>query len=125
MEQIKSNDVVNKGAKQVQETADGINTSIQEQKTAIAEIVKSLTIITELTQSNAFGAEEIAANSEELSASADSLQEKISFLKFKLLIKISLANPKFILFHSSAFNYRLYPVNTLLKLISKHPLNFL
>jgi len=81
LEQIDSNKIVNDDAKDVQKIADEINVSIKEQKNAIAEIVRSLTLITELTQQNASGAEEIAASSEELSASADNLQEKITFFK--------------------------------------------
>ena len=83
VKQISSNKTVNDGAKNIQKISDEINVSINEQKNAISEISNSLNLITELTQSNASGAEEIAANSEELSATADVLQEKISFFKVK------------------------------------------
>ena len=52
-------------ADEVKESASEIRTATEEQKTAVVEIVKSISIINELTQANA-GAEEMSANAEEL-----------------------------------------------------------
>ncbi|HDP80553.1 MAG TPA: methyl-accepting chemotaxis protein [Spirochaetes bacterium] len=79
--QLEINDVVTREAGDVQQRADEIRIATEEQKTATTEIVKSVTNINDLTQSNASGTEELAAKTEEFSKMADSLMGKIRFFK--------------------------------------------
>ncbi len=53
----------------------------EEQKTAVSEIVKSVSNINELTQANASGAEEIAGTSESLASMAENLKTAVDFFR--------------------------------------------
>lgn len=79
--QLEINDVVTREAGDVQQRAHEIKIATEEQKTATGEIVKSVSNINDLTQSNASGTEELAAKTDEFSKMADNLLEKIKFFK--------------------------------------------
>jgi methyl-accepting chemotaxis protein len=79
--QLTTNTTVETEAKTVQEMSESISHATNQQKISVEEIVKSITTITEITQANASGSEEMAANSEELSLMATGLQDKVSFFK--------------------------------------------
>lgn len=81
--QLATNIDVGSEAKVVQEMSESISHATHQQKLAVEEIVKSISTITEITQANASGSEEMAANSAELSDMAISLQEKVSFFKIE------------------------------------------
>jgi len=78
-----SNSNANSIAGEVDSHAVIIRNATAEQKTATAEIVKSLAVINELTQANATGAEEMAGGSEELSGLADQLRSQVNNFSYK------------------------------------------
>ncbi|MCP4136697.1 MAG: methyl-accepting chemotaxis protein [bacterium] len=80
-EQNQMNDSVNNEADRVKDLSNQIKSSTDEQKIAASEIVGSISDINELTQTNASGAEEMAATSEEIAAMADTLQSKVGIFK--------------------------------------------
>lgn len=75
--QLSTNTEVNREAIDVRERSEEIKNASAEQTNATNEIVKSISTITELTQINAAGAEEMAANAKEISQIAVSLNEKV------------------------------------------------
>ena len=79
--QLKTNEIVNKDANEVKIRSDEIRNATGEQKIAVEEIVKSVTNISDLTQSGATGAEEMAGTSEEMTSMADLLKQKVNFFK--------------------------------------------
>ncbi len=70
---------VNQNALEVKNHAEEIKLSTDEQKRAMGEIVRTIGHINELTQANASGAEEIAANSESLARMAEMLNGSVDF----------------------------------------------
>jgi len=80
-DQISSNEMVNAGVNEVSEKADAIASAVAEGKTAIDEIVKSISSINEMTQYNASGAEELSAGSEQLLKVSVMLKNTISFFR--------------------------------------------
>lgn len=79
--QLETNNVVNNEASEVRIKANQISSATSEQKIAITEVVKSVSNISELTQSNAAGSEQMASSSEEIAAMADNLKAKVDFFK--------------------------------------------
>jgi len=79
--QLDSNRSVTGEADRVKLKSDEIKTATEEQKNAFNEIVTSISSINELTQSNASGAEEMAANTENLAGLAETLNREVSFFK--------------------------------------------
>ncbi len=79
--QVEVNAEVNIEADNVKSRSTEIKNSTDEQKNAVDEIVKSVGYINELTQSNASGSEEMAANSETNAAIAETLKHEIEFFK--------------------------------------------
>ncbi|HDP79560.1 MAG TPA: hypothetical protein ENN21_01815 [Spirochaetes bacterium] len=77
--QIETNESVNREALAVKQKAEEINFSAQEHKTGVADIVKSVFSVNELTQSIASGAEELTSNSEEIAAMAETLRAKVAY----------------------------------------------
>ncbi len=61
--------------------SDEIKNSSGEQKIATEEIVRSISDITNLTQTTASGAEEMTANTEEIAAMAEKLKMSVDFFK--------------------------------------------
>jgi methyl-accepting chemotaxis protein len=61
--------------------SDDIKNSSGEQKIASEEIVRSISDITNLTQTTASGAEEMTANTEEIAAMAEKLKMSVDFFK--------------------------------------------
>jgi len=80
-DQIGTNLAVNSEAESVMNAVEDIALAISEQKTAIGEIVKSIAVITELSQTGAAGSEELTGSAEEMSALAESLKQKTDFFK--------------------------------------------
>ncbi len=79
--QLEASAFVTKKADAVKESSEEIKTATDEQKSAVSEIVKSISLINELTQANASGAEEMAANSVEVSKNAETLKNNVNFFK--------------------------------------------
>ncbi len=79
--QIDTNSTVNQEVARVREGADVIRTAAQEQKQASEEIVKSISLINELTQHNAEGSEELAGNASNVAEMAENLRESVKFFK--------------------------------------------
>ena len=79
--QLDTNRVVTKMADEVKDSASEIKISTEEQKNAVIEIVKSITNINELTQANASGSQEMSANSQTVSHTAEELKRKVEFFK--------------------------------------------
>ncbi|MCP4132065.1 MAG: hypothetical protein GY754_13910 [bacterium] len=79
--EVEINRAVNSEADKVQYKSDEIKNATQEQKIAVAEIVKSISSINELTQANAAGALEMADNSEDVAQMAETLKEKVDYFK--------------------------------------------
>ncbi|MCX7679404.1 MAG: methyl-accepting chemotaxis protein [Spirochaetes bacterium] len=82
-EQKSISSTVRENALVVQNRAEEIKYSTDEQKKAMDEIVKSISHINALTQANASGAEEIAGNSENLAAMAETLKNSVEFFRLK------------------------------------------
>jgi methyl-accepting chemotaxis protein len=76
-----TNDSVNKSIDDLRIRSDEVRSATGEQKNAVAEVMKTITSINDVTQASAAGAEEMTANSERLAAMADELKNKISFFK--------------------------------------------
>ncbi len=76
--QIQTNTEVNDEADTVRARSEEIKDASAEQKNASVEIVKSIAIISELTQQNAAGAEEMLCNAEEISTIAGNLNKKVN-----------------------------------------------
>ena len=79
--QFVTNREVNTEASGVRDRSEEIKTAAEEQKNATSEIVKSISIITELTQANAAGAEQMAASAGEISRIAADLNENVEIFK--------------------------------------------
>ncbi len=79
--QIESNEMVNKEADIVKERSEEIRVATEQQKTAVNEIVRSISNINDLTQSIASGSEEMTGNIEELVAMAENLKNKMESFK--------------------------------------------
>jgi methyl-accepting chemotaxis protein len=80
-EQVSLNLRVNTEADKVILNADAIKSATIEHKNAITEIVRAISTISELTQSNAAGSEQMAANAKSLSARAEELTNAVEFFK--------------------------------------------
>lgn len=81
--QLTVNQDVNKEANEVKNRSDEIKSASGEQKTASMEIVKSISSINELTQTNASGIEEIAASAENLTVMAENMKIAVDYFKIK------------------------------------------
>ncbi|MBP7737620.1 MAG: methyl-accepting chemotaxis protein [Spirochaetes bacterium] len=80
-DQLEINSTVNAKAGDVKIGADQIRGATEEQKTAVSEIVRSVSNINELTQSNASGAEQMASTAENLAGMAETLKQATDFFK--------------------------------------------
>ena len=79
--QQKENAAVNGSARIMRNRSEEMKTATEEQKRAIEEIVKSVSEINEYTQSNASGAQQIAATLESFSQMSDNLKNSVKFFK--------------------------------------------
>lgn len=79
--QVEVNITVNKEMENVKDRSTEIKDSTDEQKNAVNEIVKSIGFISELTQANASGSEEMAANAETNAGISETLKTEIEFFK--------------------------------------------
>jgi len=75
------NNAINEEMGKIRLKSEQIKIATQEHKFSSDEIVKSISEINDLTQSNASGAEEIAATSESISEQASELARSIEFFK--------------------------------------------
>lgn len=80
-QQLDVNKIVNEKMNDVSDKSDQIAQATSEQKTAAGEVVHSIGIISDIAQTTATGAEELAATSEEIAGMAESLREKADFFK--------------------------------------------
>ncbi|HRX16803.1 MAG TPA: methyl-accepting chemotaxis protein [Spirochaetota bacterium] len=65
----------------MKERSSEMKSATEEQKVAVGEVVNSISIINELTQGNASGAEEMAGTSESVSSIAEKLKSAVGFFK--------------------------------------------
>jgi len=72
---------VQDGATGVKNNAELINLSTDEQKTALSEVVKTVSDVSESSQANAAGSEELNSSTHELADMAEKLKEKTDFFK--------------------------------------------
>lgn len=80
-EQTSINTMVLGDADMVKTRSEEIRNATEEQKQAIGEVVKSISSMNELTQSNAAGAEQMAQSSEAVASMADFLKASMSFFR--------------------------------------------
>jgi methyl-accepting chemotaxis protein len=80
-EQVMLNTKVTSEAGKVKLNSESIKTATADHKNSITEIVKAIAIISELTQSNAAGSEEMSANAKTLSGRAEELASAVAFFK--------------------------------------------
>ncbi len=80
-DQSETNEAVNIEADVVKNRSDDIRNASEEQKLAVDEIVKSISDINDLTQSNAQGAEEMSNQSKEMAEVAVALKKLVDFFK--------------------------------------------
>ncbi|MBN1532449.1 MAG: methyl-accepting chemotaxis protein [Spirochaetes bacterium] len=69
---------VNSDVDRVRTRSDEIRISTEEQKTAVAEIVKSISLVNEITQKNSMEAEDLLAQSNRVKEMADDLSSQVS-----------------------------------------------
>ncbi len=80
-DQSESNVSVNMEADVVKDRSNEIKQATEEQKTAVDEIVKSISNINDLTQTNAGGAEEMSSQSREIAEAANALKNAVDHFK--------------------------------------------
>ncbi len=80
--QFDTNATVNMEADVVKDRSTEIKNATEEQKIAIDEIVKSISNINDLTQSNVQGADEMTVQSKEMAESAIELKNAVAFFRF-------------------------------------------
>lgn len=76
--QVESNQEVNTKADRVRIMSEEIRNASEEQKLAASEIVRSISLINELTQANATGAEDMTLISKKIADLAETLNDKIT-----------------------------------------------
>ncbi|HNV47734.1 MAG TPA: methyl-accepting chemotaxis protein [Spirochaetota bacterium] len=78
-EQLEINRSIGSMAQRSKSMSEEITYATEEQKNAFNEILKAVSSINELTQTNASSSEEIASGSEEIAANADTVNREIDF----------------------------------------------
>ncbi len=81
--QVKTNSDVNIEATDVKNMSESIKISTSEQKRAVNEIVKSISVISELTQTNASGSEELSSSTHRILSMAGKLIDAVNYFKVK------------------------------------------
>ncbi len=79
--QARANEIVNSTASDVINMSGEIKERTGQQKTAMDEVVSIMVTITELTQSSAAGAEQMAETGRQVAVMADALKDKVGFFK--------------------------------------------
>ena len=79
--ELEANKVLSKDAMNVRDRSDEIKNSTQEQKTALEEIVKSIAGMNDMIQENSAGAEELSANTEQMTEMSETLKKKMELFK--------------------------------------------
>jgi methyl-accepting chemotaxis protein len=77
MAQLETNSSVNRESAMVKARSEEIFSAANEQRIAAGEIVKSISVINELTQANAAGSEEMAGSAKQVALLAEKLREKV------------------------------------------------
>lgn len=77
MAQVETNSRVNSDSNMVKARSEEIFNAANEQRIAAGEIVKSISVINELTQANAAGSEEMAGSAKQVALLAEKLREKV------------------------------------------------
>ncbi|HPC40264.1 MAG TPA: methyl-accepting chemotaxis protein [Spirochaetota bacterium] len=78
-----TNAEVNSAAHEIRDRSEEIKTASQEQKNANYEIVKAITAINELSQSNASETQELSASATNLSSLAEKLKEAVNYFNIE------------------------------------------
>jgi methyl-accepting chemotaxis protein len=79
--QVKANDTVNITSSEMMKMSEEIKDRTGQQKTAMDEIVSIISTISDLIQSSAAGAEQMAETGQQMSLMADKLKVKVGFFK--------------------------------------------
>lgn len=79
--QVKANETVNITASEMMEMSEGIKNRTGQQKTAMDEVVSIISTISDLIQSSAAGAEQMAETGQQVALMADTLKVKVGFFK--------------------------------------------
>ncbi len=79
--QVQTSELVNVEARVVQERSEEIERNMSEQKNAVSEVTRSVISISDITQANAAGAEQLAAASGELERTAGVLKGQVGFFR--------------------------------------------
>jgi len=82
-ERVDESAKVSSDVESVREKSEQIRTATSEQKIGIEEIVKSMSTISESTQQNADGSQEMAKNSDSILDMAEKLEEEISYFNLE------------------------------------------
>ncbi|HOO72936.1 MAG TPA: methyl-accepting chemotaxis protein [Spirochaetota bacterium] len=77
------NNMVRDDAMKFLERAADIRTAMEEQRSAVFEIVKSVSVINDAAQSTSAASEEMTASTENIAASSEKLKAEIGFFKFE------------------------------------------
>ena len=80
-DQSEANSNVNMEADVIKDRSSDIKYATDEQKTAVDEIVKSISNINDFTSSNASGAEEMSVQSRVMAETAHDLKKAVDFFK--------------------------------------------
>ncbi|MBM9578393.1 methyl-accepting chemotaxis protein [Leptospira sp. 201903070] len=80
-DQLSKNDQMNLTAKEVKGRSDVIQVAVREQKIAIEEISRTITMINDLNQSSAASSEELSSSSIGLARLAEDLKKEVEFFK--------------------------------------------
>lgn len=80
---LEVNNVLKDDAEHFLQRANEIMRAMREQKTAVEEIVRSITVINTTTQSNSASSEELTAASEQIAGNAKQLTTEIEFFKIQ------------------------------------------
>ncbi len=79
--QQKTNESVNTNAEELIIRSDEVRSALKEQRTAVSEVMKSISNINDLVQASAAGSEEMNANAGRLASMADNLKTRVTFFQ--------------------------------------------
>ncbi len=79
--QLSTNSSVNKKADMVKKKSQEMQEYLNQQKSVMEEILRAVSNISQLTQTNAAGAEEMTANAESVACLTESLKQKVDYFK--------------------------------------------
>ncbi len=76
-----TNDIVNENAEYLKVRSNEVMSASEEQRIAVAEVMKSITNINELIQASAAGSEEMTVNASKLASMAENLKNRVAFFR--------------------------------------------